>query len=91
MTVGEIGDPASLCKGKFWAISDLSDGGSESEVDGEESANSCCSFRYVCRSPSPVSGRSMQVSDTTRKPLLQQRFYLYLNVNIGVATTFTNA
>jgi hypothetical protein len=27
---------------------------------------------------------------TTRKPLLQQRIYLYLNIDLGVASAYTN-
>jgi hypothetical protein len=60
---GEIRDSAPACKGRFWAISESSDEGSDGEVDGEVSANSQSSFRYVCRAPSPVSGQDFQVSD----------------------------
>ncbi|KAM0870388.1 hypothetical protein ACQ4PT_040044 [Festuca glaucescens] len=60
--IGEVSDPAPACKGKFWAISESSNEGSDGEEGGETSASSRFSFRYVCRSPSPVSGRDLQVS-----------------------------
>jgi hypothetical protein len=60
---GEIRDPAPACKGRFWAISESLDEGSDGEVDREALANSQSSFRYVCRAPSPVSGQDFQVSD----------------------------
>ncbi|KAM0905449.1 hypothetical protein ACQ4PT_017369 [Festuca glaucescens] len=83
--IGEARDPAPACVGRFWAISESSGEGSDGEDDEEASASSQFSLRYVCRSPSPVSGRDLQVSSSVsqraarraRRQLLQKEAAIF--------------
>ncbi|KAM0831551.1 hypothetical protein ACQ4PT_065452 [Festuca glaucescens] len=80
--IGEARDPAPACVGRFWALSESSGEGSDGENDEEESA---ISLRYVCRSPSPVSDRDLQVSSSlshraarrARRQLLQKEAAIF--------------
>jgi hypothetical protein len=59
---GPATDPSSEIRSRFWGASVSSDDGSDVDLDEAAPMESLSSLRYLCRSPTPVSGRDLQWS-----------------------------
>ncbi|KAM0843938.1 hypothetical protein ACQ4PT_057395 [Festuca glaucescens] len=91
-SIGTARSPAPTSKSKFWADSESSDEGSDDGVAGDALSGSQVSFRYICRSPTPVSGRDLQgnVGESQRAARRARRQRLQKEVALAFASPVTD-